>query len=165
MRVYSRVGRCCLTHFCTVKPNLHRTLERWTEKADHPSPFTFLCVSSCFSFRCFFLTLHQNHFQLACDSERLFSVGPGRFPGHFSGDDECTSLSGTLFRSQTVYSFQIPINYPFSRNNHLNKKKKKHKKTKNWTIGARQVCHTDSINKIKLQQCITRCCEVFCCEM
>lgn len=120
MRVYSRVGRCCLTHFCTVKPNLHRTLERWTEKADHPSPFTFLCVSSCFSFRCFFLTLHQNHFQLACDSERLFSVGPGRLPGHFSGDDECTSLSGTLFRSQTVYSFQIPINYPFSRNNHLN---------------------------------------------
>lgn len=34
----------------------------------------------------------------------LFSIGPGRFPGHFSGDDECSSLSSTLFPCQTVYS-------------------------------------------------------------
>lgn len=36
--------------------------------------------------------------------QTLFSIGPGRFPGHFSGDDECSSLSSTLFPCQTVYS-------------------------------------------------------------
>lgn len=73
------------------------------QESDDPSPSIFLCVSCCFCFHCFFSSLHQNHFQLACDSRQiLFSIEQGRFPGHFSGDDECSSLSGTLFQSQTV---------------------------------------------------------------
>lgn len=84
MPVYSRVGRCCLSHSCTIKLNLPRTPERWTEKADGPSPSTFLCVSWCFCFRCFFSSLHQNKFQLACDSDRLCSVsGQGDFQATF----------------------------------------------------------------------------------
>lgn len=74
MHGYIRVGRCCLSHSCTVRPNLPRTSERWTEKADDPSSSTFLRVSCWFCFCCIFSSLHQNHFQLACDSDRLCSV-------------------------------------------------------------------------------------------
>lgn len=159
MPVYSRAGRCCLSHSCTVKLNLPRTPKRWTEKADGPSPFTFFVCLLMFLFSLLFLITTPESISAGLRFwQTLFSIGPGRFLGHFSGDDECSLLSSTLFQSQTVYSFQIPKNYPFSRNNHLIKKNQTKQNKKNWTIRTRQVCHTDSINKIELRQCITRCC-------
>lgn len=110
----------CLSHSCSVRPNLHRTPERWTKKADGPSPSTFVCVSLFLFSPLFLITAPKSLSAGQRLWPTLFSIGPGWFPGRFSGDDECSSLSSTLFRSQTVYSFQSPVNYPFSGNNHLN---------------------------------------------
>lgn len=154
MHVYSRVGRCCLSHSCTVRPNLPRTPERWTEKADGPSPSTFLCVSCCFCFRCFFSSLHQNHFQLACDSDRLCSVSDQEdFQATFQTmmNAHHHPVHCSEVRLFTVSKFRRII--PFLVTTIWIKKTKT-----TLTIRARQVCHTDSINKIELGQCITRCC-------
>lgn len=121
-------ARCCLCHSRSVRPSISRTPERRKDKADDPSPSTLLCFFCCFCFhplRCFFSSLHQNHFQLARDSDRLCSVsGQEDFQATFQAMMNAHHCPVHCSHVRLFTVSQIPMNYLFSRNNHWNKKTK-----------------------------------------
>lgn len=114
--------------YVSVRPSISRTPERRKDKADDPSPSTLLCFFCCFCFhplRCFFSSLHQNHFQLARDSDRLCSVsGQEDFQATFQAMMNAHHCPVHCSHVRLFTVSQIPMNYLFSRNNHWNKKTK-----------------------------------------